>query len=91
MDNEEIKKEALLNFPCEFLIKVFGNNTDQFEMEVITLIRKHTQLKEDAITNRLSKDQKYLALTVKIDAQSREQLDDIYRELSSSPLVLMAL
>ncbi|MEO8401448.1 MAG: DUF493 domain-containing protein [Gammaproteobacteria bacterium] len=82
----------LLQFPCEFLIKIFGVASDEFEMEVITIIRKHIkELGENAIRSRPSKDGKYLALTITIHAESQEQLDEIYRSLSSSPLVLMAL
>ncbi len=84
--------DDLLVFPCEFEIKIFGNASDQFEIEVLSIIRKHVQdLGEDAIRCRLSKDKKYLALTIKINAQSKSQLDDIYRDLSSSPHVLMSL
>lgn len=82
----------LLQFPCEFVIKIFGVASDEFEMEVITIIRKHIkELGENAIRSRPSKDGKYLALTITIDAESKEQIDEIYRSLSSSPLVLMAL
>ncbi len=91
MDNKP-EHEPLLKFPCEFVIKVFGNASDQFEVEVITLVRKHIQeLREDAIRTRPSKDGKYVALTISITAESKEQLDDIYRELAASPQVLMAL
>lgn len=84
--------ESPLQFPCEFLIKVFGLASDQFELEVLTIIRKHVQdLKEDALRVRPSKDGKYLAITIKINAQSKAQLDDIYRDLSANPHVLMAL
>ncbi len=86
------KTDSLFLFPCEFLIKVFGNASDQFELEVLTIIRKHVDdLREDALASRPSKDGKYLALTIKIMAQDRAQLDAIYRDLSSNPHVLMAL
>lgn len=88
MDNSE----SPFQFPCEFLIKVFGNTSDQFELEVLTIIRKHVEdLTEDALRVRPSKDGKYLAITVKINAQSKAQLDDIYRDLSANPHVLMAM
>ncbi|EKD54329.1 MAG: hypothetical protein ACD_60C00094G0009 [uncultured bacterium] len=82
-----------LQFPCEFVIKVFGNTSSQFETEVLTVIRKHltTDLKENAIRHRSSKDGKYLALTITFFAESKEQLDTIYRELSAHSEVLMVL
>lgn len=84
--------EAVLNFPCEFSIKAFGVASDEFEATVITIIRKHIpDLRENALKTRLSKDGKYLAITITLNVESREQLDNIYRDLSSNPLVLMAL
>jgi len=84
--------ESPFQFPCEFMIKIFGHASDQFELEVLSIIRKHVKdLRENAISVRHSKDGKYLALTIKITAQSKNQLDDIYRELSANPQVLMAL
>lgn len=89
---EEQDITTLLTFPCEFVIKVFGMASDQFEVEVLTIIRKHVaDLRENALRSRPSKDKKYLALTITIHAESKEQLDDIYRDLSASPHVLMAL
>jgi len=86
------KAESPFQFPCEFIIKVFGNASAEFELEVLTIIRKHIlDLHENAINCRSSKDGKYLALTIKITAQSKQQLDDIYRDLSANPHVLIAL
>ncbi|HSW69682.1 MAG TPA: DUF493 domain-containing protein [Gammaproteobacteria bacterium] len=91
MDKYE-EPESAFQFPCEFMIKIFGKASSQFELEVLTIIRKHIQdLKENAISCRPSKDGKYMALTIKITAESKSQLDDIYRDLSSNPHVLMAL
>ncbi len=85
-------KDSLLTFPCEFAIKVFGVASDEFETEVLSIIHKHIpNLSENAIRTRPSKDKKYLALTVTVFVESQLQLDDIYRELTSNPLVLMAL
>lgn len=90
--DSEFQSDSPLQFPCEFPIKVFGNTSDEFEIEVLTIIRKHVpDLSENALRTRPSKDGKYLALTIKITAQSKAQLDDIYRELSANPHVLMAL
>lgn len=92
MANDDQNTPPLLNFPCEFVIKAFGLANDEFEKAVITIMRKHvSDLREDAFKTRPSKDGKYNAITVTINAESREQLDDIYRELSANPLVLMAL
>lgn len=84
--------ESPLQFPCEFTVKVFGMASEAFEMEVITLTRRHVMdLRENALALRYSRDRKYLALSITFTAQSREQLDNLYRDLSSSPHILMAL
>ncbi|MDX1901734.1 MAG: DUF493 domain-containing protein [Gammaproteobacteria bacterium] len=89
---DKINENSNLKFPCEFTIKIFGLASDAFEMEVITIVRKHIKfLREDALSSRYSKDKKYLALSISFTANSREELDNLYRELSRSPHVLMAL
>ncbi len=88
----EETKESPFQFPCEFVIKIFGLASDAFELEALTIVRKHiSELREDAIKSRLSKDGKYLALSITIHAESKEQLDTLYRELSASSHILMAL
>ncbi len=86
------EKKGGLTFPCEFVIKVFGLASDEFKNNILTLVRKHQpNLSEDAIQNRPSKDGKYVALSITVYVASQEQLDTIYRELSTNPHVLMAL
>jgi putative lipoic acid-binding regulatory protein len=86
------EKKSALTFPCDFPVKVFGITTDEFEPAVVKMIRKYQpDLHPSAVTQRPSKDGKYLALTILVHANSQEQLDRIYHDLSSSPLVLMAL
>jgi putative lipoic acid-binding regulatory protein len=81
-----------LTFPCEFVIKVFGATSNEFPSTVLDIIRKHVaELSDSALQNRLSKDGKYSALSITIMAESRDQLDAIYRELTSNPSILMAL
>lgn len=86
------EKESLLKFPCEFPIKVMGKATDEFELFVLEVMRKHViNIQENAIESRKSENGNYLSVTVTINATSKEQLDAIYRELTASQLVLMAL
>lgn len=90
MSEDEIAKG--LTFPCQFVIKIFGNASDDFEETVLAIIRKYIPtITEDDIQIRPSKNGKYDALSISILAESREQLDTIYRELTSHPLILMVL
>ncbi len=90
-DNDTIN-ESLLTFPCDFTIKVIGKASDKFETIVLELIRHHLpDLSEHAIQSRPSENGKYQALSITVHVQSKAELDAIYKELSSSPDVLMAL
>ena len=82
----------MFNFPTPFSIKVMGRNTADFEALMLALILPHLVDQSGMETrSRPSRDGNYLSLTVTIQAQSREQLDAIYRALSAHELVLMVL
>lgn len=84
--------ESPLTFPTAFPIKVMGYATAQFENEVMRIMHEHVpDLKDEAVRKRDSSNKKYLAITVTINAQSRQQLDTIYQALTDSEHVLMAL
>lgn len=81
-----------LEFPCDFIVKVMGKSDSDFEKQVTAIFKKHyPELADDAISQRPSKDHNYLAITVKIYAESKEQLDALYLDLSKEPTILMAL
>ena len=81
-----------IQFPCFFPIKAIGKNTADFEPHVVAIIRQHVpELGDDKISRRMSADDKYLSVTATFTAQSREQLDALYRALSSDKQVMMIL
>jgi putative lipoic acid-binding regulatory protein len=80
------------HFPSEFPIKVMGRQDGEVRALSQAIIEKHAgPLSEAHIKTRTSADGNFLALTYTITAKSREQLDDIYRELTACKSVLMAL
>ncbi len=84
--------ESPLTFPCDFPIKIIGNATPHFETTVREIIGKHVpDLDENAIRLRPSGKGNYAAITVTINAGSKQQLDDLYLELNASEAVLMTL
>jgi len=90
MSNSENK--PLLEFPCEFPIKVMGKTHADFTACVVDIFVRHVvDFTDDQLKTRPSGKGNYSAITVTIQAQSQDQLDNIYRELSSHELVLMAL
>jgi uncharacterized protein len=83
---------SLLEFPCEFPVKMMGRETPEFHAMVRALVEKHTgPIPDEAIQSALSRNGRFVSITVTINAESKEQLDNIYRELTAHDDVLMAL
>ena len=84
--------ETLLEFPCAFPLKVFGHNADDFEAFVAAIARRHIpQFEQADVNSRPSHGGKYLAVTITFIAESREQLDALYQDMSASARILMLL
>jgi putative lipoic acid-binding regulatory protein len=86
------RAESLIEYPCKFPIKVMGNKVDGL-VHAITLITLQFDPAFDASTIELreSKGGKYLGVTITVNATSREQLDELYRTLSTHPMVKVVL
>jgi uncharacterized protein len=84
--------DTLIEFPCDFPIKVMGAARDGFAQAVADVVLKHAP-DFDAATMEMrpSKAGNYLSLTCTIRAISQPQLDALYRELTSHPLVKIVL
>lgn len=81
-----------MDFPRVFPVKVMGANQDDFESLVLAIIQKHATLAEqEGMISHLSRNGRFVSLTVRINAENQEQLDNIYRELSAHERVLMML
>lgn len=85
-------RESLIEYPSLFPIKVLGNKVDGM-VHAITQIAHQFDPTFDASTIELreSKAGNYLGVTLTITATSREQLDEIYRTLSTHPMVKVVL
>jgi putative lipoic acid-binding regulatory protein len=84
--------ESLIEYPSQFPIKVMGVKSDGL-VHAISLIARQFDPDFDASTIELreSKGGKYLGVTVTVTATSREQLDELYRTLSTHPMVKVVL
>jgi putative lipoic acid-binding regulatory protein len=84
--------DSLLTFPCDFPIKVFGLASPTFEASIISIVKEVLpHFNASAVKMQESGGGKYHSLTLTVHVNSRETLDEIYRRLTASPLVLMAL
>jgi uncharacterized protein len=84
--------QSLIEYPCDFPIKVMGLQVEGF---VEALVRVAQHFDPGFVTDRLelrpSSTGKYLGVTLNVRATSREQLDELYRTLSTHPMVKVVL
>jgi len=84
--------ESLIVYPSDFPIKIMGAMQDAFAQTMLELVTLHDpDFDASKMTMRPSTKGTYLALTVTVRATSREQLDNLYRALSSHPMVKVVL
>lgn len=86
------RAESLIEYPSQFPIKVMGLRVEGL-VHAITTVAHHFDPTFDASTIELreSKGGKYLGVTITVTATSREQLDELYRTLSTHPMVKVVL
>jgi uncharacterized protein len=89
---ENPRADTLIEYPSLFPIKVMGSKVDGF-VHAVTFIAEQFDPTFDAssIELRESTGGKYLGVTITVTATSREQLDELYRTLTSHPLVKVVL
>ena len=81
-----------MHFPVVFSLKVVGTVEAKLEPIILSALKKHkVDTKHTRISERFSTGWKYVSFTVTFMAKSQAQLDDIYRELSSNPLVIIVI
>lgn len=86
------ENQSLIEFPCDFPIKIMGKTHDDLFVLVNAVFKLHVaDFNEKQVKIRPSGKGNYSAITVTIQAQDQAQLDAIYQALSDSKLVLMAL
>ena len=85
-------EQSLIEYPSRFPIKIMGLNVNGFVHAMSVIVSKFDpEFDVATIELRPSKGEKYLGLTVTVNATSREQLDELYRTLSTHPMVKMVL
>lgn len=87
-----MSEESALQFPCRFPIKMMGRDTPEFRVLARELVESHAgRVSDSAVQAAVSRNGRFVSITVTIMANSQQQLDDIYRDASSHDDVLMAL
>jgi putative lipoic acid-binding regulatory protein len=82
MTNEQ--ETPLMTFPCDFVLKVMGEDIDNYADTVLKITQLHIEgVDESCIQIRPSRNGKYIAVSIQLVAHSREQLDKLYLELNA--------
>ena len=84
------ERESLLEFPSDIPIKVFGRNEPEFRHAVLAIVEVHYGAAY-SVAEQQSKQGSYASLTITVRAESRAQIDAVYKDLVAHELVLMAL
>ena len=85
-------EESLIEYPSRFPVKVMGANVDGFADAMVQIAQRFDPgFDEACVATRPSSGNNYLGVTLTITATSREQLDELYRTLSTHPMVKLVL
>lgn len=92
MSPDTPERTTLIDFPSPFPIKVMGENVDGFAEAIVAIVRNFDPAFDaTTVERRPSRGERYLGLTLTITAVSQAQLDEVYRTLSTHPMVKVVL
>ncbi|MDO4997998.1 MAG: DUF493 domain-containing protein [Neisseria sp.] len=92
MNQTNEQAETLVEFPCTFPLKIMGLQHPDFASTILSVIQQHAPETEDKhITTRPSSKGNYVGATAQVYVTNKEQLDNIYRALTSHPMVKVVL
>ncbi|OWQ85329.1 DUF493 domain-containing protein [Roseateles aquatilis] len=85
-------EQSLIEYPSQFPIKVMGAHVEGFVDAVVSVARQFDPaFDHTTVEQRPSKGGNYLGVTIVVTATSREQLDELYRTLTTHPMVKVVL
>lgn len=85
-------RQTLIEFPCDFPLKIMGHRVDAFAQTIAEVVLIHAPDFDPATMEmRPSSKGTYLSVTCTVRATSQAQLDELYRALTSHPLVKVVL
>ena len=85
-------EQSLIDYPSQFPIKVMGAHVEGFVEAIVSVAQQFDPSFDAAsVEKRPSSGGKYLGVTITVTATSREQLDELYRTLTTHPMVKVVL
>jgi putative lipoic acid-binding regulatory protein len=92
MTSELELQSSLIEYPCDFPIKIFGQAQPGFAQSVSEVVLRHDpSFQPGNMEMRSSREARSLSLRCTVRATSREQLDALYQDLCDHPMVKMVL
>lgn len=86
------ENNSLMQFPCDFPLKIIGKNSDEFLNDINEIVRKHFPIAiEVTIQSNMSQQGNFLAITATVRAYDQATLDALYQELTKHPDIKMVL
>lgn len=84
--------DSLFEFPCRFPVKAMGKETEGFPAHVMELVVAAVgEIDHEDVVVKPSSKGRFLSVTVTFTAESRDQLDTVYRNLTGSDRILFVL
>ncbi len=91
-DKDILEHKAILEFPCQFPIKIMGRDHAAFHEAARSIVGRHAgDISDDAVRQAASRKGNFVSVTITIEATSQQQLDDIYQDLTADEEILVAL
>lgn len=88
MEQNQTEQTSLIDFPTDFKLKIMGAEHPDFVPEILKAIQQHApQTNENHVQTRPSSGGKFVGATVTVHALNQQHLDDIYRAVTSHPMV----
>ena len=89
---DDAARPSLIIYPSDFPIKIMGPAEASFAATIADVVRQFDpDFDATRLEQRPSAKGNFIALTATVRATSRTQLDDLYRALSSHPMVKVVL
>ena len=81
--------EALIEYPCEFKIKIVGANEGPFVVDMVELVAGHTNMHSSNIKHSITnvKSGKWVSVTIMAPVQSSQMLYELYEIIDRDPRV----
>ncbi len=84
--------QQLLEFPCSPTLKVIGSDEDDFTEWVVAVVVEYMgSVDTQSVHTRPSRGGRYISVSVAVRADTRGQLDGLYRALSADERVAFLL